>query len=122
MENLRAEDNNLSYKLIANSITVYKVLPNSGAIMWTYIKENEIIREIEIPSFTVKVSGTKNGDRVRYYYVDENSTFKNTIFDITEDGTYVLPKCNKLQITESTPSTNIFIGFVIILMIILVQG
>lgn len=114
-KNLRAEDNNLSYKLIANSITVYKVLPNSGAIMWTYIKENEIIREIEIPSFTVKVSGTKNGDRVRYYYVDENSTFKNTIFDITEDGTYVLPKCNKLQITESTPSTNIFIGFVIIL-------
>lgn len=114
-KNLRAEDNNLSYKLIANSITVYKVLPNSGAIMWTYIKENEIIREIEIPSFTVKVSGTKNGDRVRYYYVDENSTFKNTIFDITEDGIYVLPKCNKLQITESTPSTNIFIGFVIIL-------
>ncbi len=114
-KNLRAEDNNLSYKLIANSITVYKVLPNSGAIMWTYIKENEIIREIEIPSFTVKVSGTKNGDRVRYYYVDENSTFKNTIFDITEDGTYVLPKCNKLQITESTPSTNIFIGFAIIL-------
>ena len=114
-KNLRAEDNNLSYKLIANSITVYKVLPNSGAIMWTYIKENEIIREIEIPSFTVKVSGTKNGDRVRYYYVDENSTFKNTIFEITEDGTYVLPKCNKLQITESTPSTNIFIGFVIIL-------
>lgn len=114
-KNLRAEDNNLSYKLIANSITVYKVLPNSGAIMWTYIKENEIIREIEIPSFTVKVSGTKNGDRVRYYYVDENSTFKNTIFDITEDGTYVLPKCNKLQITESTPNTNIFIGFVIIL-------
>lgn len=114
-KNLGAEDNNLSYKLIANSITVYKVLPNSGAIMWTYIKENEIIREIEIPSFTVKVSGTKNGDRVRYYYVDENSTFKNTIFDITEDGTYVLPKCNKLQITESTPSTNIFIGFVIIL-------
>jgi hypothetical protein len=114
-KNLRAEDNNLSYKLIANSITVYKVLPNSLAIMWTYIKENEIIREIEIPSFTVKVSGTKNGDRVRYYYVDENSTFKNTIFDITEDGTYVLPKCNKLQITESTPSTNIFIGFVIIL-------
>lgn len=114
-KNLRAEDNNLSYKLIANSITVYKVLPNSGAIMWTYIKENEIIREIEIPSFTVKVSGTKNGDRVRYYYVDENSTFKNTIFDITEDGTYVLPKCNKLQITESTPSTNIFIGFTIIL-------
>lgn len=114
-KNLRAEDNNLSYKLIANSITVYKVLPNSGAIMWTYIKENEIIREIEIPSFTVKVSGIKNGDRVRYYYVDENSTFKNTIFDITEDGTYVLPKCNKLQITESTPSTNIFIGFVIIL-------
>lgn len=114
-KNLRAEDNNLSYKLIANSITVYKVLPNNGAIMWTYIKENEIIREIEIPSFTVKVSGTKNGDRVRYYYVDENSTFKNTIFDITEDGTYVLPKCNKLQITESTPSTNIFIGFVIIL-------
>lgn len=114
-KNLRVEDNNLSYKLIANSITVYKVLPNSGAIMWTYIKENEIIREIEIPSFTVKVSGTKNGDRVRYYYVDENSTFKNTIFDITEDGTYVLPKCNKLQITESTPSTNIFIGFVIIL-------
>lgn len=114
-KNLRAEDNNLSYKLTANSITVYKVLPNSGAIMWTYIKENEIIREIEIPSFTVKVSGTKNGDRVRYYYVDENSTFKNTIFDITEDGTYVLPKCNKLQITESTPSTNIFIGFVIIL-------
>lgn len=114
-KNLRAENNNLSYKLIANSITVYKVLPNSGAIMWTYIKENEIIREIEIPSFTVKVSGTKNGDRVRYYYVDENSTFKNTIFDITEDGTYVLPKCNKLQITESTPSTNIFIGFVIIL-------
>lgn len=114
-KNLRAEDNNLSYKLIANSITVYKVLPNSGAIMWTYIKENEIIREIEIPSFTVKVSGTKNGDKVRYYYVDENSTFKNTIFDITEDGTYVLPKCNKLQITESTPSTNIFIGFVIIL-------
>lgn len=114
-KNLRAEDNTLSYKLIANSITVYKVLPNSGAIMWTYIKENEIIREIEIPSFTVKVSGTKNGDRVRYYYVDENSTFKNTIFDITEDGTYVLPKCNKLQITESTPSTNIFIGFAIIL-------
>ena len=114
-KNLRAEDNNLSYKLIANSITVYKVLPNSGAIMWTYIKENEIIREIEIPSFTVKVSGTKNGDRVRYYYVDENSTFKNTIFDITKDGTYVLPKCNKLQITESTPSTNIFIGFAIIL-------
>lgn len=114
-KNLRAEDNNLSYKLIANSITVYKVLPNSGAIMWTYIKENEIIREIEIPSFTVKVSGTKNGDKVRYYYVDENSTFKNTIFDITEDGTYVLPKCNKLQITESTPSTNIFIGFAIIL-------
>lgn len=114
-KNLRTEDNNLSYKLIANSITVYKVLPNTGAIMWTYIKENEIIREIEIPSFTVKVSGTKNGDRVRYYYVDENSTFKNTIFDITEDGTYVLPKCNKLQITESTPSTNIFIGFVIIL-------
>lgn len=114
-KNLRAEDNNLSYKLIANSITVYKVLPNSEAIMWTYIKENEIIREIEIPSFTVKVSGTKNGDRVRYYYVDENSTFKNTIFDITEDGTYVLPKCNKLQITESTPSTNIFIGFAIIL-------
>lgn len=114
-KNLRVEDNNLSYKLIANSITVYKVLPNSGAIMWTYIKENEIIREIEIPSFTVKVSGTKNGDRVRYYYVDENSTFKNTIFDITEDGIYVLPKCNKLQITESTPSTNIFIGFVIIL-------
>lgn len=114
-KNLRAEDNNLSYKLIANSITVYKVLPNSGAIMWTYIKENEIIREIEIPSFTVKVSGTKNGDRVRYYYVDENSTFKNTVFDITEDGIYVLPKCNKLQITESTPSTNIFIGFVIIL-------
>lgn len=114
-KNLRAEDNNLSYKLIANSITVYKVLPNSGAIMWTHIKENEIIREIEIPSFTVKVSGTKNGDRVRYYYVDENSTFKNTIFDITEDGTYVLPKCNKLQITESTPSTNIFIGFAIIL-------
>lgn len=114
-KNLRAEDNNLSYKLIANSITVYKVLPNSGAIMWTYIKENEIIREIEIPSFTVKVSGTKNGDRVRYYYVDENSTFKNTIFDITEDGIYVLPKCNKLQITESTPSTNIFIGFAIIL-------
>lgn len=114
-ENLRTEDDNLKYELSSNSITVYKILPDSGAIMWSYIKENEVIKEIEIPSFIIKISGLKNGEKVRYYYVSENNTSKNTIFDIIENGTHVLPKCSKLEVTESTPSTNIFIGFVIIL-------
>ena len=114
-ENLRIEDDNLKYELSSNSITVYKILPNSGAIMWSYIKENEVIKKIEIPSFIIRISGLKNGEKVRYYYVSENNTSKNAIFDIIENGTHVLPKCSKLEVTESTPSNNIFIGFVIIL-------
>lgn len=112
---MRASDETqYKYDLTSNSITIYKVLNNSYALLYSYAHNVNITNEISIPSFKAKVSGLKEGERIRYLYISSENTSTVTLFNVTTNGTHIFPASVPIQVTEETPET-VWIGFVIIL-------
>lgn len=94
----------------SNYISITKISFNI-ALLHSYIKSEGVLTEYnkEIPSFKVKVRGLSGDFGIRYAYIDsETSTTKQTI-QISEDGTYTLPK--SYAGTDNLTDENIWVGF-----------
>lgn len=92
-------------------ITPTKLIINNtrdGAIiLYSYYIKNGAIIQFEIPSFKVKVTGLNAGQSVRYFYISGSDRTNKTVYIISDNGEYTLPKSYPAELGDNTEDSYI---------------
>ena len=94
-------------------ITPTKLIINNtrdgAVILYSYYIKNGAIIQFEIPSFKVKVTGLNAGQSVRYFYISGSDRTNKTVYVISDNGEYTLPKSYPAELGDNTGDS--FIGW-----------
>jgi hypothetical protein len=94
-------------------ITPTKLIINNtrdgAVILYSYYIKNGAIIQFEIPSFKVKVTGLNAGQSVRYFYISGSDRTNKTVYIISDNGEYTLPKSYPAELGDNTGDS--FIGW-----------
>lgn len=107
---LRAESDSVKYGLSSNGLTIYKCNSNS-ALLYSIVYNNGTTYPLTIPSFKLKVTGIKEGQKILYRYISESNRNVTSDLVIVKNGTYDIPQSYQIEPDESTP--NSLVGFIV---------
>lgn len=107
---LRSNSDNANYEVTPNIIKIYKS-DNNGALLYSPVYNDGVIRKISVPSFKLKVTGLKKGQTLGYKYVSESDRNLVSAMAIIRDGIYDIPQSYPIEPDESTPNGS-WIGFI----------
>lgn len=107
---LRAESDIVKYDISSNKLTIYKCNSNS-ALLYSIVYNNGTTYSVTIPSFKLKVTGIRQGQKILYRYISESNRNITSDLVIVKDGTYDMPQSYQIEPDESTP--NSLVGFIV---------
>lgn len=107
---LRAESDIVKYGISSNKLTIYKCNSNS-ALLYSIVYNNGTTYSVTIPSFKLKVTGIRQGQKILYRYISESNRNITSDLVIVKDGTYDMPQSYQIEPDESTP--NSLVGFIV---------
>ena len=107
---LRAESDIVKYGISSNKLTIYKYNSNS-ALLYSIVYNNGTTYSVTIPSFKLKVTGIRQGQKILYRYISESNRNITSDLVIVKDGTYDMPQSYQIEPDESTP--NSLVGFIV---------
>lgn len=107
---LRSNSDNANYEVTPNIIKIYKS-DNNGALLYSPVYNDGVIRKISVPSFKLKVTGLKKGQTLGYKYVSESDRNLVSTMAIIRDDIYDIPQSYPIEPDESTPNRS-WIGFI----------
>lgn len=107
---LRAESDIVKYGVSSNKLTIYKCNSNS-ALLYSIVYNNGTTYSVTIPSFKLKVTGIRQGQKILYRYISESNRNITSDLVIVKDGTYDIPQSYQIEPDESTP--NSLVGFIV---------
>ena len=109
--NLVSNDGNFILTSSHNIINVTK-FDTSYGLLYSHIKLDGKLtsRNIDYPSYKIKVTGLKKGFGLHYYYLKNPSDANLSAFGIGTDGTYTIPK--SFASDGSLINNNVLIGFI----------
>ena len=107
---LRAESDIVKYGISSNKLTIYKCNSNS-ALLYSIVYNNGTTYPLTIPSFKLKVTGIREGQKILYRYISESNRNVTSDLVIVKNGTYDIPQSYQIEPDESTP--NSLVGFIV---------
>ena len=107
---LRAESDVVKYSISSNKLTIYKCNSNS-ALLYSIVYNNGTTYPLTIPSFKLKVTGIREGQKILYRYISESNRNVTSDLVIVKNGTYDIPQSYQIEPDESTP--NSLVGFIV---------
>ena len=107
---LRAESDIVKYDISSNELTIYKCNSNS-ALLYSIVYNNGTTYSVTIPSFKLKVTGIRQGQKILYRYISKSNRNITSDLVIVKDGIYYMPQSYQIEPDESTP--NSLVGFIV---------